>query len=110
MLEDEHTRQWLIQTGRILVADLMRHDKKDPADFFDAYDRMTQFLKEPSSYQIMAEELMQRNVSSLLTVAQRKGKLPPNLKNFSRKMHFSWNFTKFLFFLKGVTLPSGDNF
>uniref|UniRef100_A0A914D1L5 Uncharacterized protein n=1 Tax=Acrobeloides nanus TaxID=290746 RepID=A0A914D1L5_9BILA len=65
MLEDEHTRQWLIQTGRILVADLMRHDKKDPADFFDAYDRMTQFLKEPSSYQIMAEELMQRNVAEI---------------------------------------------
>lgn len=65
MLKDEHTRQWLTQSGRILVADLLRHDKKDPADFFDSYDRMVQFLKEPTNYETMQEELKQRNVGFL---------------------------------------------
>lgn len=62
MLKDEHTRQWLIQTGRILMADLLRHDKKDPTEYFDAYDRMVHFISNPENFEIMKEDLRMRKV------------------------------------------------
>lgn len=63
MLKDEHVRQWLTQTGRILMADMLRHDKKDPIEFFDAYDRMIQFLNVSDNIEIMKEELRLRKVA-----------------------------------------------
>ena len=34
IMDQPQTMQWLIQSGRIIMADLMRHDKRDPAEFF----------------------------------------------------------------------------
>jgi hypothetical protein len=33
-MDEPQTIQWLIQSGRIIMADLLRHDKRDPAEFY----------------------------------------------------------------------------
>lgn len=63
ILANGHNRQWLIKTGRVVIADLLRQDRKDPADFYAAYDRMMDFLNEEGNRQIMMTELATRRVS-----------------------------------------------
>ncbi|KAH7720093.1 Protein K01D12.6 [Aphelenchoides avenae] len=65
ILSDGRNRQWLIKTGRVVIADLLRQDKKDPADFYAAYDRMMDFLNDESNRQIMKTELTSRRVEEM---------------------------------------------
>uniref|UniRef100_A0A914XID6 Uncharacterized protein n=1 Tax=Plectus sambesii TaxID=2011161 RepID=A0A914XID6_9BILA len=65
ILANEHNRQWLVQHGRQMIADLMRHGKKDPSAFFTAYDQMVRYLSDPSSLEDAAEELKHRRVAEL---------------------------------------------
>ncbi|VDM37258.1 unnamed protein product [Toxocara canis] len=65
VLSDEHNRVWLAQAGRQLIADLLRHSRKDPAPFYSAYDSMIQFLMEERNMKIVEEELKQRRVPEI---------------------------------------------
>lgn len=53
---------WLIQSGRQLIADLLRQDGKDPVCFYTAYDRMMEFLIHEENRSILLEELEARKV------------------------------------------------
>uniref|UniRef100_F1L2L8 Protein FAM73B n=1 Tax=Ascaris suum TaxID=6253 RepID=F1L2L8_ASCSU len=64
-LSDEHNRMWLAQAGRQLIADLLRHARKDPAPFYVAYDSMIQFLMDERNLRTVEEELKQRRVPEL---------------------------------------------
>uniref|UniRef100_A0A0M3IW24 F-box domain-containing protein n=1 Tax=Ascaris lumbricoides TaxID=6252 RepID=A0A0M3IW24_ASCLU len=56
---------WLAQAGRQLIADLLRHARKDPAPFYVAYDSMIQFLMDERNLRTVEEELKQRRVPEL---------------------------------------------
>ncbi|VDK52105.1 unnamed protein product [Gongylonema pulchrum] len=62
-MSDEHNRVWLSQAGRQLIADLLRHARKDPSPFYLAYDAMIQYLGESQHMEIVDNELKQRGVS-----------------------------------------------
>lgn len=53
---------WLIQSGRQLIANLLRQDGKDPVAFYTAYDRMMEFLTQEENRPILMEELDSRKV------------------------------------------------
>lgn len=61
-MNDQHAMHWLIQSGRQLIADLLRHDGKDPAGFYSAYDRMVEFLTQDENRAILRDELELRKV------------------------------------------------
>jgi len=48
---------WLIQSGRALIADLLRHDGRDPTEFYTAYDRMMSFLQREENRETIKMEL-----------------------------------------------------
>uniref|UniRef100_A0A183BSG2 Mitoguardin n=1 Tax=Globodera pallida TaxID=36090 RepID=A0A183BSG2_GLOPA len=64
IMDEPQTMQWLIQSGRIIIADLLRHDKRDPTEFFSVYDRMTAFLLDDKNFATLCEELKMRKVES----------------------------------------------
>ncbi|KAF7633387.1 hypothetical protein Mgra_00007179 [Meloidogyne graminicola] len=64
LMDDPQTMQRLIQYGRIIMADLLRHDKRDPTDFYTAYDRMIVFISDENNLETILEELKSRRVES----------------------------------------------
>uniref|UniRef100_A0AC34QU73 Uncharacterized protein n=1 Tax=Panagrolaimus sp. JU765 TaxID=591449 RepID=A0AC34QU73_9BILA len=65
IISNEKTRQWLIQEGRVIFADLMRHDLKNPTEYFAAYDRLMQYLNDLSNYETTKRELELRKVEEI---------------------------------------------
>ena len=65
IVSDEKTRQWLITQGRIIFADLMRHDLKNPTDFYNAYDRLMQYVNDPANFETTQRELELRKVEEV---------------------------------------------
>ncbi|CAD5229185.1 unnamed protein product [Bursaphelenchus okinawaensis] len=65
LFEDVKTRSWLIKVGRTLIADILRHFKKDPKEFYIAFDRMVEYLQKPENYEQVCFELKQRRVECL---------------------------------------------
>lgn len=64
IMDEPQTIQWLIQSGRIIMADLLRHDKRDPAEFYAAYDRMMSFVSDERNLATIQGELRARKVES----------------------------------------------
>uniref|UniRef100_A0A0K0DUI7 Mitoguardin n=1 Tax=Strongyloides stercoralis TaxID=6248 RepID=A0A0K0DUI7_STRER len=65
LMSDESKRVWLINSGRSILGGIVKQDGKDPADFFDAYDSMIEFLNQPNAEDIMFSELQLRKVPEL---------------------------------------------
>uniref|UniRef100_A0AC34F388 Uncharacterized protein n=1 Tax=Panagrolaimus sp. ES5 TaxID=591445 RepID=A0AC34F388_9BILA len=65
ILENERTRQWFIQQGKIIFADLMRQDNKNPADFLTAYDKLMDYLTDSNNYDRTKKELEMRKVEAV---------------------------------------------
>jgi len=65
IVEDEHTVIWLMQSGRALIADLLRHDGRDPTEFYTAYDRMMSFLQRDENRETIKMELSFRKVEEV---------------------------------------------
>lgn len=61
-MNNERRMHWLIQSGRQLIANLLRQDNKDPVLFYTAYDRMMEFLTQDENRLILIEELESRKV------------------------------------------------
>ncbi|KAI6209328.1 hypothetical protein M3Y96_00210100 [Aphelenchoides besseyi] len=55
ILADQSSRRWLIGAGRNMIADLLRQDKKDPKDFYVAYDRLMEYIENPENYEQIVE-------------------------------------------------------
>lgn len=64
LMDDPQTMQRLVQYGRIIMADLLRHDKRDPAEFYAAYDRMIAFINDENNLDTILNELKSRKVES----------------------------------------------
>lgn len=62
ILSDERNRVWLSQAGRQLIADVLRHARKDPTPFYKAYDAMIQYLSKTEHMESVERELKQRGV------------------------------------------------
>nr|CAD2201422.1 unnamed protein product [Meloidogyne enterolobii] len=64
LMDDPQTMQRLVQYGRIIMADLLRHDKRDPSEFYTAYDRMIAFITNENNMDTIRSELKSRKVES----------------------------------------------
>ncbi|KAL3120359.1 hypothetical protein niasHT_001172 [Heterodera trifolii] len=64
IMDEPQMIQWLIQSGRIIIAHLLRHDKKEPSDFFAVYDRMIAFLLDNQNSAKICEELKLRRIDT----------------------------------------------
>lgn len=64
-LQDSTTSQWVADTGRQVLTDLLLLSDKDPKDFLVGYEDMLRFLQEPSNWAAIEKELDQRNVKAL---------------------------------------------
>uniref|UniRef100_A0A7E4VI94 Mitoguardin n=1 Tax=Panagrellus redivivus TaxID=6233 RepID=A0A7E4VI94_PANRE len=65
LLSDEKTLNWLVQQGRQIFAELMRHDSKSPTDFFTAYDKLMEYCRNPANYDNILEEMSYRKVEAI---------------------------------------------
>ncbi|CAD5234639.1 unnamed protein product [Bursaphelenchus xylophilus] len=65
IFEIQNTKLWLIKVGRALIADILRHFKKDPKEFYVAFDRMVEYLQDHENYEQVCFELKQRRVECL---------------------------------------------
>lgn len=61
-MSDARNRVWLSQVGRQLIADLLRHNRQDPVQFYTAYDAMMEYLQDCVHVDIVDKELRQRGV------------------------------------------------
>lgn len=65
IMNNDHKMNFLIQSGRVLVADLLRHSGREVTTFYIAYDRMMEFLTKEENRQAIMEELHPRKVAFL---------------------------------------------
>ncbi|CEF69364.1 Protein of unknown function DUF2217 family-containing protein [Strongyloides ratti] len=65
LMSDESKKLWLINSGRSILGGIVKQDGKDPADFYDAYDSMIEFLNQPNMEDTMFEELQLRKVPEI---------------------------------------------
>uniref|UniRef100_A0A0N5BZH4 Mitoguardin n=1 Tax=Strongyloides papillosus TaxID=174720 RepID=A0A0N5BZH4_STREA len=65
LMSDESKKIWLIKSGRSILSGIIKQDGKDPADFFDAYDSMIEFLNQPNIEETVFVELLPRKVPEL---------------------------------------------
>ncbi|KAI6191823.1 hypothetical protein M3Y97_00269600 [Aphelenchoides bicaudatus] len=65
ILADQSKRRSIIQAGRNMIAGLLRQDRKDPKDFYVAYDKLIDFVEDPDNYIQILTELNSRNVEHL---------------------------------------------
>jgi hypothetical protein len=63
ILADQGKRRSLIQAGRSMIANLLRQDKKDPKDFYVAYDKLIECVENPDNHTQILAEFSARNVS-----------------------------------------------
>lgn len=64
-MQDSSTGQWVADTGRQVLTDLLLLSDKDPKDFLVGYEDMLRFLQEPSNWPSIEKELEQRNVKAM---------------------------------------------
>ncbi|XP_035683768.1 mitoguardin 2-like isoform X4 [Branchiostoma floridae] len=65
LFEDETVRQWMIETGKEMISELMWRAEKDPKDFQQAFEDMLRYCEDSSNWESMAEELRARGVMCL---------------------------------------------
>lgn len=65
LFKDASTGQWVADTGRQVLTDLLLLSDKDPKDFLVGYEDMLRFLQEPSNWPAIEKELEQRNVKAM---------------------------------------------
>ena len=70
ILEDQTSRKWIIATGRNIIADLLRQDKKDPHAFYVAYDRLIEYVEKAENRAQIEGELRLRMVKALFSSLQ----------------------------------------
>lgn len=59
---EKRDRKWLVHTGRMIIADILRQDKKDTREFFVAYDRLIDYVDEAANRPQILRELGLRKV------------------------------------------------
>lgn len=64
-LQDSSAGQWVADTGRQVLTDLLLLSDKDPKDFLVGYEDMLRFLQESSNWAAIEKELEQRNVKAM---------------------------------------------
>lgn len=64
-VQDSSTGQWVADTGRQVLTDLLLLSDKDPKDFLVGYEDMLRFLQEPTNWVAIERELEQRNVKAM---------------------------------------------
>lgn len=62
VVSDQGKRRWIIQAGRNMISDLLRQDRKDPKDFYVAYDKLMDYIENPDNHEQIKAELRSRNV------------------------------------------------
>ncbi|XP_066294106.1 mitoguardin 2-like isoform X3 [Branchiostoma lanceolatum] len=65
LFEDETVRQWMIETGKEMISELMWRAEKDPKDFQQAFEDMLRYCEDSTNWESMAEELRARGVMCL---------------------------------------------
>lgn len=65
IISDQSKRRWIIQSGRNMIADLLRQDKKDPRDFYVAFDELMNYMENPNNYDQIVAELCSRKVENV---------------------------------------------
>lgn len=68
IIADQPKRRWIIQAGRNMIADLLRQDKKDPRDFYVAYDKLMDYVENSNNYDQIITELRSRKVKLLFAL------------------------------------------
>lgn len=62
IMKEESNRQWWIDNGRVILAQLLLRSDKNPDELVNAFDDMIEYLSCESSIAQMEEELRSRNV------------------------------------------------
>ncbi|XP_003486478.1 mitoguardin isoform X1 [Bombus impatiens] len=57
--------EWIADIGRQVISDLIMYADRDPKDYLMHYERMLEFLQEPSNHSMMEEELTGRGVKCI---------------------------------------------
>ncbi|XP_043578605.1 mitoguardin isoform X2 [Bombus pyrosoma] len=57
--------EWIADIGRQVISDLIMYADRDPKDYLIHYERMLEFLQEPSNHNMMEEELTGRGVKCI---------------------------------------------
>jgi len=65
MFKDADTQEWFIESGKMLLSDLLVKADRDPDDFEVAFDDMMSYVKDPENLQSMNDELHARGVKML---------------------------------------------
>lgn len=68
MTSDEQRRMWLIDTGRRLIAALLRQACKETNGFYETYDTLIDYVLERDRWAAIEEELLQRRVPAVRSV------------------------------------------
>lgn len=63
--QNPSTGQWVADTGRQILTDILLLGDKDPKDFLVGYEDMMNFLQDPSNWVSIEKELEQRNVKAM---------------------------------------------
>lgn len=63
--QDASVGQWVADTGRQILTDLLCLGDKDPKDFLVGYEDMMVFLQDTSNWPIIERELEQRSVKAM---------------------------------------------
>ncbi|CAH1787678.1 unnamed protein product [Owenia fusiformis] len=62
LFKDETIRQWFANTGKTMIADLLRKAERDPEEFNAAFDEMIDYIKEEENWVDIKTELKGRGV------------------------------------------------
>lgn len=65
IMQDEKNRDWWMESGRLVLGQLLLKSDKDPKDFFVAFEDMLEFCKEDGVDKQMEIELSSRNVKCI---------------------------------------------
>lgn len=62
LLKEEWRRDWMIDTGRTLIGNLMKQANKEPENFYAAFDKMLRYLSNEEIHKQIEDELKGRKV------------------------------------------------
>lgn len=65
LFKDPAVGQWICESGRQILTDLLCLSDKDTKEFLVGYEDMVNFLQDPSNWPIIQMELEQRNVKAM---------------------------------------------
>lgn len=63
--KDASVGQWICETGRQILTDLLCLGDKDTKEFLVGYEDMVNFLQDPRNWELMQTELEERNVKAM---------------------------------------------